>query len=85
MIGVLVSLLSGAWSRVSGWAALAAAIVAALGVAWLRGRSAGKVAWEAKRQAVREKALRTSGEVRHEVQTDSDAALDRRLDRWMRD
>ena len=85
MIGVLVSLLAAAWSRVSGWAALAAAILAALGVAWLRGRSAGKAAWEAKRQAVRDKALRTSGEVRHEVQTDSDAALDRRLDRWMRD
>ena len=85
MIGVLVSLLAAAWSRVSGWAALAAAILAALGVAWLRGRSAGKAAWEAKRQAVRDKALRTSGEVRHEIQTDSDAALDRRLDRWMRD
>jgi hypothetical protein len=85
VIGVLFSLLAAAWSRVSGWAALAAAIVAALGIAWLRGRSAGKAAWEAKRQAVREKALRTSGEVRHELQTDSDAVLDRRLDRWMRD
>ena len=85
MIGVLVSLLGAAWSRLSGWAALAAAIVAGLGIAWLQGRSAGKAAWEAKRQAVREKALRTSGEVRHDVQTDSDVALDRRLDRWMRD
>ena len=85
MIGVLLSLLTAAWSRVSGWAALAAAIVATLGIAWLRGHSAGKAAWEAKRQAVREKALQTSGEVRHDVQTDSDVALDRRLDRWMRD
>ena len=75
MTGVLVSLLGAAWSRVSGWAALAAAVVGALGIVWLRGRSAGKAAWEAKRQAVRNKALQTSGEVRHEVQTDSDASV----------
>ena len=85
MIGVLLSLLGAAWSRLSGWAVLAAAIVTALGVAWLRGRAAGKAAFEAKRQAVREKAFRQSGEIRHDIQTGSDAALDRRLDRWMRD
>jgi hypothetical protein len=81
----LIAILGAAWARVSGWAALTAAIFAAFGIAWLRGRSAGKAAWEAKRRVAREKALTTSGEVRHDVQTDSDVALDRRLDRWMRD
>ena len=85
MTGVLVSLLSAAWSHVSGWAMLAAAVMGALGIAWLRGRSAGKAAWEAKRQAVRDYAIRQSGKIRHDVQNSSDSALDRRLDRWMRD
>lgn len=85
MTGLLLSILGAAWSRLSGWAALAAAIVTALGIAWLRGRAAGKASWEARRQQVREKAQRQSGDIRHDVQTGSDAALDRLLDRWMRD
>lgn len=85
MIGFLVSLLGAAWSRLSGWAVLAAALIAALGIAWVRGRAAGKAAFEAKRQAAREKALRQSGEIRQDVQNTSDPVLDHRLDRWMRD
>ena len=85
MVTILLSLLSGLWTRISGWAVLAGALVAALGIAWLRGRAAGKASWEARRAQVRDKAQRQSGEIRHDVQTDSDAALDRRLDRWMRD
>ena len=85
MVAFLLSLLSGLWTRISGWAVLAGALVAALGIAWLRGRAAGKASWEARRTQVRDKAQRQSGEIRHDVQTDSDAALDRRLDRWMRD
>ena len=67
------------------WLSLAGAVVAALGVAWLKGRAAGKAAWEEKRRAARDKAMQQSTEIRHDVQNDSDAALDRRLDRWMRD
>jgi hypothetical protein len=74
-----------AWSRVSGWAALAAGILAALGIAWLKGRAAGKAAWEAKRQAARKRATQQAGEIRHDVQNSSDPALDRRIGRWMRD
>ena len=85
MGGLLLSMLSGVWSRLSGWAALTAALIAALGIAWLRGRAAGQSAWREKRQANRDKAIRKSGEIRHDVQNDSDAGLDRRLDRWMRD
>jgi hypothetical protein len=85
VIGVFTSLFGAVWSRLSGWAVLAAAIITALGVAWLRGRAAGKAAWQAKRQAARDRAIRQSGEIRHDVQNSSDTALDRRLDRWMRD
>jgi hypothetical protein len=67
------------------WLSLAGAIVTALGIAWLKGRAAGKAAWEEKRRAAREKAIQQSTEIRHDVQNDSDAALDRRFDRWMRD
>ncbi len=85
MVAFFLSLLSSLWSRISGWVVLVGALVAALGIAWLRGRAAGKASWEARRAQVRDKAQRQSGEIRHDVQTDSDAALDRRLDRWMRD
>ena len=85
MTGLLLSVLGAAWSRLSGWAALAAGIVAALGIAWLRGRAAGKAAWEAKRQAARHRTIRQSEEIRHDIQNGSDPALDRRLGRWMRD
>lgn len=67
------------------WLSLAGTFVATLAVVWLKGRAAGKAAWEEKRRATREKAMQQSTEIRHDVQTDSDAALDRRLDRWMRD
>jgi hypothetical protein len=83
--GLLFSMLTGLWSRVSGWAALAAGVLTALGIAWLKGRAAGKAAWQAKRQAARDRAMRQSGEIRHDVQNSSDPDLDRRLDRWMRD
>ena len=72
-------------SPIGRWLSLAGAIVAALGVAWLKGRAAGKAAWEEKRRAAREKAMQQSTEIRHDVQNDSDAARDRRLDHWIRD
>lgn len=74
-MAILISMLGAAWSRLSGWAVLAGAIVAALGVAWLRGRAAGKAAWEAKRQAARDKSMRQSGEIRHDVQNSSNPSV----------
>jgi hypothetical protein len=85
VIGLFASLFGAAWSRVSGWAALVTALIAALGMAWLRGRAEGKAAWEAKREATRDKAQRQSGDIRHDVQNSSDPDLDRRLGGWMRD
>jgi len=83
--GLLISMFGAARSRLSGWAALAAGLLAAIGIAWLKGRAAGKAAWLAKRQAARDRAIRQSGEIRHDVQNSSDHAIDRSLDRWMRD
>jgi hypothetical protein len=85
VIGLFTSLVGAVWSRLSGWAVLPAALIAALGIAWLKGRAAGKAAWETKRQMARNRAIRHSGEIRNDVQNSSDPALDRRLDRWMRD
>ena len=67
------------------WLSVAGALFAAIGIAWLKGRSAGKAALQARRQAAKTKAINTSSEIRHDVQTDSDVGLDRRLDHWMRD
>jgi hypothetical protein len=75
MMGLLMPMLGAACSRLSGWAALAAGLLAALGIAWLRGRAAGKAAWEAKRQAVRDRAIRQSGEIRHDVQNSNDPSV----------
>ena len=85
MTTFLVSLLLRLWGRISVWAAISGAVLAALGIAWLKGRAAGKAAWEAKRQAAKAKAIKKSSEIRHDVQVDNDAGIDRRLDRWMRD
>jgi hypothetical protein len=73
--GLLISMLGAAWSRLTVWTALAAGIVAALGIAWLKGRAAGKAAWEAKRQAVRDRAIRQSGEIRHDIQNSNDPSV----------
>jgi hypothetical protein len=39
------------------WLSLAGAVVATLGVAWFKGRAAGKAACEAKRRAARDQAM----------------------------
>ena len=51
-----------AWilSPIGRWLSLVGAVFAALGIAWLKGRAAGKAAWQAKRQAAKAKALTTS-------------------------
>ncbi|MCX7347945.1 MAG: hypothetical protein NTU78_19895 [Alphaproteobacteria bacterium] len=78
-------MLSWILSPIGRWLSLVGAVFAALGIAWLKGRAAGNAAWETRRQAAKTKAITTSSEIRHEVQNDSDVALDRRIDRWMRD
>jgi hypothetical protein len=54
-----------AWilSPIGRWLSLVGAVFAALGVAWLKGRAAGKAAWHAKRQAAKAEAITTSSEI----------------------
>ena len=84
MTSFLTALALRAWSKLSVWLAIAGAGVAALAIAFLQGRSAGKAAFEARRAKDQLRSLKTSAKVRHDVQNNSDADLDRRLDQWMR-
>jgi len=85
-MGAFISVMAlRAWSKLSVWLALVGAIMTGLVIAFLQGRSAGKAAFEARKMQDRLRSLKTSAEVRHDVQNNSDADLDRRLDRWMRD
>ena len=54
-----------AWilSPLGRWLSLVGAVFVALGMAWLKGRAAGKAAWQAKRQAAKAKAITTSSEI----------------------
>ena len=76
-----------AWilSPLGRWLSVAGAVFATLGIVWLKGRAAGEAAWQAELQAAKANAITSSSEIRHDDQTDSDVALDCRLDRWMRD
>lgn len=85
MLGIITGLLSGLSRRVALWLSLGLALIAALAITWRRGRAAGKAAYATRRAEVRIRALTTSRDIRHDVETSDPADLDRRLDRWMRD
>lgn len=74
-----------AWSKVSYYVAIAAAVVAFLFFVWLQGSQSAKRAYREKRERARQKAIKTQREIADEVRNRSDADLDRRLDKWMRD
>ncbi len=85
MLGVITGLLSGLSRRAVLWLSLALALIVALVITWRRGRAAGKAAYATRRAEARIRALTTSRDVRHDVETSDPADRDRRLDRWMRD
>jgi hypothetical protein len=85
MLGVITGLLSGLSRRAVLWLSLALALIVALVITWRRGRAAGKAAYATRRAEARIRALTTSREIRHDVETSDPADRDRRLDRWMRD
>ena len=64
---------------------LAAAAVAFLWAVWLRGRAAGRAQAEARAATARARSITTAREIRDEVLGEDDAALDRRIRRWLRD
>lgn len=64
---------------------LAGAVLVALGMAFIMGRSAGKEAYVKQRETAKKKAAQKAETIRHEIDKAPDDRVDRRLDRWMRD
>jgi hypothetical protein len=85
MIAVFKRLVTAFGRRVALWAALCLILVSALRIATRKGRHAAEAEFAIRAAEARIRALRTSREVRHEVETLPEAERDRRLDRWMRD
>ena len=85
MIAVFKRLVTAVGRRVTLWAALILILVSALRIATRQGRHAAEADFSIRAAEARIRALRTSREVRHEVETLPEAERDHRLDRWMRD
>ena len=85
MLGFITSVLAGLSRQVALWLSLGLALVLALAITWRRGRAAGKAAYATRRAEARIRALTTSRDTRHDVETSDPADRHRRLDRWMRD
>jgi hypothetical protein len=85
MIAIVKRLASAFGQRVALWAALCLILISALRIAKRQGRHAAEAAFAIRAAEARIRALRTSREVRHEIESLPEAERDRRLDRWMRD
>ncbi len=85
MLGIVTGMLTGLTRRVVLWLSLGLALIAGLAVTWRRGRAAGKAAYATRRAEARIRALATSRDIRHDVETSDPADRNHRLDRWMRD
>lgn len=85
MIAIVKRLASAFGQRVALWAALILILLSALRIATRQGRQAAEAEFAIRAAEARIRALRTSREVRHEIEALPEAERDRRLDRWMRD
>jgi hypothetical protein len=85
MIAFVRQLVTAFGQRVALWAVLCLILISALRIATRQGSKAAKAEFVLRAAEARIRALRTSREVRHEIETLSDAERDRRLNRWMRD
>ena len=85
MLGIITAMFSRTTRRLALWLSLLLALMVALAIAWRRGRAAGKAAYATRRADARIRALTTSRDIRHDVETTDPAARDHRLERWMRD
>jgi hypothetical protein len=81
----LLSLLTGIGWRLRLWAALALAVALALWHVLHEGRRQARATFALRAAKARNRALRTSREVSHELDTLPRSERDRRLRRWMRD
>ena len=85
MIAIVRRLASAFGQRVALWAALILILASAQRIAARQGRHAAEADFAIRAAEARIRALRTSREVHHEIETLPEAERDRRLDRWMRD
>ncbi len=85
MIGVLTAILSGIGRQAAFRGALAVAVIAALLIAVSRGRRNAQVDYAIRRAEARVRAIQTSKDIRHDIESSDRADVERRADRWMRD
>ena len=85
MIGVVTQIITAIGRRALLWGALILILISALRIAARQGRHAAEAEFAIRAAEARIRALRTSREVRYEIDTLPEAERDRRLDRWMRD
>ena len=85
MIAFVRQLVTAFGQRVALWAALCLILISVLRIAKRQGSKAASAAFVLHAAEARIRALRTSREVRHEIEVLPEAERDRRLDRWMRD
>jgi hypothetical protein len=85
MITLVRQLVTALAQRVAFWVTLCLILASALRIAKQRGRHAAEAEFAIRAAEARIRALRTSREVHHEIETLPEAERDRRLDRWMHD
>ena len=85
MIGFISRIIAALGRRALLWGALLLILLSALRIATRQGRHAAEANFAIRAAEARIRALRTSREVRHDIETVPDTKHDRRLHRWMRD
>ena len=85
MIPLLLGVFTAFGRRVALWGAFALILLSALWIATRKGRHEAEAEFAIKAAEARIRALRTSREVRHDIETVPEAERNRRLSRWMRD
>lgn len=85
MIGFISRIIAALGRRALLWGAFALILLSALWIATRKGRHAAEANFAIRTAEARIRALRTSREVRHDIETVPDAKRDHHLSRWMRD
>lgn len=85
MMGFVHALLTGLGRQTVFYGAIALAVLAALWIAFRRGRLEAEAEYAIRRADARIRSMQTAKDIRHDVQNSDRADLERRADRWMRD
>lgn len=73
------------WGKTKIWAGIAVAVIAAIGIAFLRGRSAGIQHIEAEQAKRRIESMQKRKDIDDDVSEMGSNDIDREYDRWLRD